>query len=151
MVKYFKLGQTVDCALYGKGVVVSVNDYNKPDWPIQVRFESSVGMLRSYTKEGRPYKCIRGILYTKVRVTLSTKEIPLIVNEPIPEFDLSFKEIFDALFIEHKTVQCELYSDLQFCVKEKILYTKTISMSGIYENNKCFTKEELTSKWKIVD
>ena len=70
---YFKEGDTVYCALYGKGVVESINLSNK--FPITVIFKSSA---EDYTLDGR--------FTNESNIVLSQNPIPKITNRVIDEF-----------------------------------------------------------------
>lgn len=73
--EYFEVGQTVYCALFGKGIVISTN-YSQL-YPIQVKFDKG-GLLKSYSFDGR-FDVARNII-------LSQNYIPEIVNKPLCKF-----------------------------------------------------------------
>lgn len=73
--EYFEVGQTVYCALFGKGIVISTN-YSQL-YPIQVKFNQG-DLTRSFTFDGR--------LGATTNITLSQNHIPEIVNKPLCKF-----------------------------------------------------------------
>ncbi len=73
--KYFEVGQTVYCALFGKGIVVETN--HSKLYPIQVKFKKG-DLLRRFSSDGR--------LSLTSNITLSQNYIPEIVNKPLCKF-----------------------------------------------------------------
>ena len=72
---YFKLGQTVYCALFGEGKIVKIS--NDDCYPLNIRFLSKDSDIK-YTIDGR--------WLTSSLVTLSQNPIEPIINIPIIEF-----------------------------------------------------------------
>ena len=71
--KYFEVGQTVYCAIFGKMEVIEINDV------VRCRYidRKSAKSSESYTLDGR--------YYADAKIVLSQKPIPTIVNVPIFE------------------------------------------------------------------
>lgn len=72
--RYFYVGQTVHCANYGKGEVISTTNTPLNEYPVLATFENATA---AYTFDGRRNK--------SEKPTLSQTPIPEIQNVPLPE------------------------------------------------------------------
>jgi hypothetical protein len=119
--KYFKVGMSVWCAIYGEGVVKDIDD--NPPYNVVVLLKD--GEYIYCTPEGR--------LYYDSNITLSTKPLQPIVNEPLIEFNLTFAEAMEAV-ADGKKAQYALWGKNIF-----VVYNKTESsyfqLNSDMENN----------------
>lgn len=136
---FFKEGQTVYCALFGKGVVQQIT--KDIDFPIEVEIN---GKTKSYTSDGRYQK--------NYLTTLSQKPIPEIVNKHLPEFNLTFAEAMEAVY-EGKSLQYEFGDDTYIKLHEDdVIYFYPSLKSPFPSSRKYYIeKEEIKGKWRIVE
>lgn len=70
----FKVGQTVWCLLYGKGVVISVKNEPEVAFPVAVEFDKELRKCESYTSDGRYYTdSDRVLFFSKPKIEAETK------------------------------------------------------------------------------
>ncbi len=142
--KYFEVGMTVYCAIYGKGIVdeiLSHPDYQS--YPIRVRFNSGINP-KYYSVDGRSER-------QGGNIVLSQNPIPPIVNTPLAEYNLTFAEAMEAV-VNGKKVQCEkwnkeVYIQFEQGVVDLHLSLKSKDSSTLY--HLYFT--DITSKWRIIE
>src|SRR5574343_1962357 len=136
--RYFEVGQIVWCAIWGKGIVKSINNTDNPQYPIVVHFNPPA--FGEYTIDGRYFE--------SGRITLSHTPIPEIVNQPLPEFNLSYAEALKEVMINNKKITCELWD------KSVYIYLKDnhiVIQCGSIRCNYNISKNEFEAKWKIID
>lgn len=144
---YFKVGQTVYCALFGEGVVVEIGKEETVTYPITVSFKDNV--IRSYTLNGK--------FTLDLPITLSQKPIQQIVpitNVPLPEFNLTFAQAMEAVYAGKKVMFESWANDgnIKFSKHD----SKPTDVIYLFSNDKLLVeygiqKRELTGKWRIVE
>lgn len=140
----FEVGQTVYCAMFGKGIVTHTSDDSAPDYPIRVKFSNDT--IVQYTVQGQYIK--------NTKPVLSQNPIPEIVNKPMLRYDLSFIEALDAVTKRAK-VNCQQWLEKESyiaLVDSKILPFKEVMLHepGYMPRLYIINELDIKAKWRIV-
>jgi len=100
----FRVGDTVWCTAYGKGVVIDTDSSIPRDYPVTVSF-TGLGVKESYTKEGAMFKGgDRCLFFSKPTVTGQTERpfVPELLGKNVIVLSKSSNEILGQGKVTHE-------------------------------------------------
>lgn len=127
----FKVGDTVYCALYGKGKIIKNNDSS--NYPLEILFES-INDVRLYTKEGKYY------FDSNVFLSFSPWAKPDL-KRPL---DLSIFNETDIFFVEVEGSQ-------EWLIQGNLLNVNSVTKHLYLKDKSLYTTGFLCSKEEITE